>query len=238
MSEFEKRTCIIIPAFNEEKNISKLIKEISALYPSAEVIIVDDGSTDKTRDVVKRLGVKVIALSSNLGIGGAVQTGLLYAIEKGYDLIFRMDGDGQHDSRYIREMYDHIVNDKMDIVIGSRYIDKKGFQSTYMRRMGGVLISCLLYFLCKKKIKDPTSGYWGMNKEAAQLFVVHFQQDYPEPEAIITAIDHGLNVGEIPVVMRSRNYGKSTIDFRRSLYFMIKVSLSLLFYKFESRGEI
>lgn len=235
MFKTDNERCIIIPAYNEEKNIGSFVEEIKSMNPEMDVIIIDDCSTDRTREILVGLGLRVISLPSNLGIGGAVQTGFLFAVNKGYRVAIRMDGDGQHDPRYINVMCERIVEDKVNIVIGSRYIDRKGYQSTWIRRVGSKIISLLIYFLCKAKITDPTSGYWAMDSKALKVFGYSYQQDYPEPEAILSAITHGLKIIEIPVEMRDRAFGKSTIDFKRSLYYMIKVSLSLLFAKINQR---
>lgn len=221
-----KKTLIIVPAFNEQGNIEKLIKRLQAF--DVDILIVNDSSTDNTSRLAHELGVKVIDLPCNLGIGGAVQTGYKYAYKYGYDCAIQIDGDGQHDPSYIELLIQPIFNSKADLVIGSRYINMEGFQSTFMRRVGIKYFSILIRLLTKRVITDPTSGFRACNKVVIKHFAGNYPVDYPEPESIVNLLRNGLSVVELPVIMHSRQHGNSSIHSFKSVYYMIKVSIAIL----------
>lgn len=222
------RVLIIIPAYNESQNIEKVIDNIIENYSQYDYVIINDGSKDKTRDVCRDRGFQYINLSINLGIGGAVQTGYKYARDKGYDVAVQIDGDGQHDVRYLEQMLKIIDNGEADIVIGSRFITKEGFQSSAVRRLGINILSVLIFLCTGKKIKDVTSGYRAVNKRFIDIYADDYPMDYPEPEAIISAIMYGGKIVETPVIMKERMAGKSSINPIKSVYYMIKVTLAIL----------
>ena len=219
---------IIIPAFNEENSISDVIKEIQEKCSFADYLVVDDCSTDDTRGRLNMQGASYISGAVNLGIGGAVQAGYKYAQKNNYDIAIQVDGDGQHDVAYIKEMVELIEAGKADIVIGSRFLDKEGFQSSGTRRMGINLLSGLIFLMCGKKVKDVTSGFRAINRRFIDVYAKDYPDDYPEPEAIVTAVLHGGIVQEIPVIMRERQAGQSSINLKRSVYYMVKVSLAIV----------
>ncbi|MGB4437727.1 MAG: glycosyltransferase family 2 protein, partial [Sedimentibacter sp.] len=163
-----------------------------------------------------------------LGIGASVQTGYIYALEKGYDIAVQFDGDGQHDAKYLNQMYDKMLETGSDMVIGSRYIIKEGFQSTALRRTGIMALSRLIKVLHKQEIKDVTSGFRMINKKVIEAFVHYYPYDYPEPETIAFCIRKNYKITEIPVMMRARNEGNSSINSFQSVYYMLKVGLSII----------
>lgn len=219
---------IIIPAYNESQNIERVVDNIIQNYPQYDYVVINDGSKDKTRDICKTRGYQYINLSVNLGIGGAVQTGYKYARDKGYDIAVQIDGDGQHDVVYLAGMVDIIDKKEADIVIGSRFIEKEGFQSSVSRRIGINILSFFILLCTGKRIKDVTSGYRVVNKGFIEIYADDYPIDYPEPEAIIEAIMHGGTIKEYPVIMKERIGGKSSINFVKATYYMIKVSLAIL----------
>lgn len=222
------KALIIVPAYNEEGNIDRVIKDYEAVRYSADILVVDDCSTDGTREELKKLGINYISLPINLGIGGAVQAGYSYAQKYGYDFAVQADGDGQHDMSYIPEMLKILENNEADIVIGSRFIKKEGFQSRTLRRMGIRSLSALIRFCTGKKIYDVTSGFRAVNRRFIQLYADYYPDDYPEPEAIVMALVHKGRIKEFPVIMRERENGKSSINLWKSIYYMIKVSLAII----------
>ena len=219
---------IIIPAYNESQNIEKVVDHITHNYPQYDYVVINDGSRDKTRDVCRERGYKYINLSINLGIGGAVQTGYKYARDKGYDIAVQIDGDGQHDVAFLEDMVEVIRKQNADIVIGSRFIEKEGFQSSVSRRVGINILSSLIFLCTGKRIKDVTSGYRVVNRKFIEIYADDYPIDYPEPEAIIAAIMHGATIKEYPVIMKERIGGESSINFMKAVYYMIKVTLAIV----------
>lgn len=221
---------IIIPAFNEQESIVRVVTELKADCPEADYIVVNDCSRDNTETICEKNGIDHLNLKINLGIGGAVQTGYKYALQKGYDIAVQLDGDGQHDPKFLKDLIRPIEEGRADMVTGSRFIEKAGFQSSCTRRLGITILRTLIKFGCGVKITDATSGFRACNKKLIAFFAHNYAQDYPEPEAIIGAVKNGFRVAEIPVVMRSRDSGKSSISAIKSVYYMIKVSLSIIIY--------
>ncbi|MEH7107513.1 MULTISPECIES: glycosyltransferase family 2 protein [Bacillaceae] len=217
----------IVPAFNEGANIHRLA-ELFSNIKNVDVIVINDCSTDNTSEMCRDFGFNVIDLPSNLGIGGAVQTGYKYAEKHGYDIAIQVDGDGQHNPLYIQSLIDPLIKGEADLIIGSRYLEKAGFQSSFMRRIGINYFSRLIYFLQKKKITDPTSGFRACNRRVITLFSNRYPSDYPEPESIVYLLRNNYSIKEVPVVMNEREGGESSINFIRSIYYMIKVSLAII----------
>ena len=222
------RCLLIIPAYNESGNIEQVIYNIKEKCSFADYLVVDDCSTDSTRSKLDDLGASYISAPVNLGIGGAVQAGYRYALQNDYDIAVQVDGDGQHDVSYVAQMMDIIEHGDADIVIGSRFIDRKGFQSSGLRRTGINFLSGLIFLLCGKHIKDVTSGFRAVNRKFIRIYADDYPDDYPEPEAIVTALINGGKIQELPVEMRERLGGKSSIDFKKSVYYMIKVTLAII----------
>jgi glycosyltransferase involved in cell wall biosynthesis len=227
INEYKKRL-IIIPAYNEAKNIEKVISSIQENAVGFDYIIINDCSTDNTKSLCRMKKFNILNLPTNLGIGGGVQTGYKYALENNYDIAVQLDGDGQHDPKYLNSMLEVLQNNEIDMVIGSRYIDKEGFQSTQMRRIGGKVLSSIIKLVTGKKITDPTSGLRMVTKPIIEDFCKYYPQDYPEPESIVNMIRIGYKVMEIPVKMLGREEGSSSINFMKSIYYMIKVSLAII----------
>ena len=219
---------VIIPCYNEQESIERVIENLKANAPFADYLIVNDCSTDKTLRILQANGMNYINNPVNLGIGGGVQAGYLYARENGYDVAVQMDGDGQHDPKYLEKVCAPVIDGTYDMCIGSRFIEKEGFQSSFMRRLGINIISFMIKLFTGKKIYDVTSGYRACNKELINFFADNYADDYPEPEAIITSVLSGCKVGEVPVVMVERQGGTSSIRSLKSAYYMIKVCLALV----------
>ena len=222
------KVLLIIPAYNEEESLRSLIEEIKAVCPEVDYLVVNDCSSDDTERLLEELGANYITLPCNMGIGGAVQSGYRYAAQNGYDIAIQIDGDGQHDVRFVKDMVKLIEDKQADVVIGSRFIDKEGFQSSQARRIGIRILSVLIRLMCGAKVKDVTSGFRAVNRRFIELFAENYPDDYPEPEVIVTTKLYGAVIKELPVVMRERTSGKSSINLKRSIYYMIKVSLAII----------
>lgn len=218
----------IIPAYNEEKNIYKVVRAIKDNNHEFDVVVVNDGSKDNTELEAKKAGAKVLNLSSNLGIGGAVQTGYLYALYNGYDAAVQIDGDGQHSSKDLQRLAKELNESDADMVIGSRFICESNYKPSIYRKLGIKYFSNLVSFLCNSSYYDTTSGYRMVNKVGISLFANYYPQDYPEVETIIYAVKSGLQVKEISVNMNKRQGGKSSITPIKSMYYMSKVTLASL----------
>ncbi|GBF78094.1 hypothetical protein PA598K_06699 [Paenibacillus sp. 598K] len=223
-----KEILIIVPAFNEAEGIRRVVEDIRLQIPYADVLVVNDGSADATGEQAALGGAAVVHLSCNLGIGGAVQTGYQYAAAHGYSYAAQMDGDGQHDPADFASMLQTLQEHDSDMVVGSRFVEKRGFQSTRLRRLGIELLSGLLSRLLGRSVTDPTSGYRICGRRALRLFSVDYPTDYPEVEALVQLDNCGYTFREVPVVMRERIAGVSSISAFKSVYYMIKVILAVL----------
>lgn len=219
---------VIIPAYNEQGSILETIEDIRKNAPEFDYVVVNDCSKDDTLKLCRENGIKVLNLPINLGIGGAVQTGYLYAYRKGYDIAVQFDGDGQHDAKFLDMMADTLVRENLDMVIGSRFIENQGFQSSAIRRFGIRFFTVLLKILFGSKITDATSGMRMCNRKVMELFIKDYPKDYPEPETVARLLRHKYKVKEVPVIMRERQAGVSSISMRKSAYYMMKVSLAIL----------
>ena len=225
------KNLVIIPAYNEEGCILNTVQDIIDNAPDFDYVVVNDCSTDNTRKVCRHNNVKFIDLPVNLGIGGAVQTGYRYAYYHGYDTAVQFDGDGQHDAKYLKTMLDKLTESGANMVIGSRFIEKKGFQSNSVRRVGINYFTGLIKLLTGKKITDPTSGLRMVDAKLIKYFAFNYPSDYPEPESAVTILARGNEIIEVPVEMRHRQAGKSSINLRKSIYYMIKVSIAMIIAK-------
>jgi glycosyltransferase involved in cell wall biosynthesis len=224
----ELRRVAIVPAFNEEGCIADVIGEIRAFDPGLEVVVIDDGSIDATSREARAAGAHVLKLPFNLGIGGAVQTGFRYAHENDFDLAVRVDGDGQHDPAQLRAVVDPVLRDEVDIAVGSRYLALNGgYRSSATRRVGIRILANTVSVLTRQRITDPTSGFQALNRKAINLFAADYPHDYPEVEGLVMLIRHRLRFSEVPVAMRPRAAGKSSIGALSSVYYMVKVLLAL-----------
>ena len=228
--EFKMKVLLIIPAYNEEENILETCKKIKEFDKELDYIVINDGSTDNTENILKENNIKHIKLVHNLGIGGAVQTGYKYAYENGYDIAIQFDGDGQHDVTYVPKICEPLINGQADMVIGTRYLDKREseFQSTFMRRLGSNIITFFIKICCGKKITDPTSGFRAVNRSIIKGFANNYPTEYPEPESTVKVIINKYKVQEIPVSMNERVGGKSSINIWKSVDYMVKVTLAII----------
>lgn len=227
----QPKTLIIIPCYNEEETIEAVIERLKTVYPQGDYLVVNDCSTDASASILSGRGYNHITLPVNLGIGGGVQSGYLYAMAHGYDITVQMDGDGQHNPAYLAEVIAPVASGELDMCIGSRFITKEGFQSGALRRFGIRFLSGLIRVLTGAKVRDVTSGFRACNREMTAFYAKNYAQDYPEPEAIISAVTRGYRVGEVPVIMEERQGGVSSIQALQGAYFMVKVSLSLIVYR-------
>jgi glycosyltransferase involved in cell wall biosynthesis len=221
----------IVPAYNEAGAIASTVRDILEYAPDFDVLVVDDGSTDDTARLARDAGAHVVRLPFNLGIGGAVQTGYQYALERDYDIAVQVDGDGQHDPRHIHELLDYLhTHRELNMVTGSRFLvrDNDGFRSSLPRRAGIRLFARLLSAVVRQRVTDPTSGFRMVTRRGIELFARDYPHDYPEVEAVLLLHFHKLRSAELPVTMRARVTGTSSINPTRSVYYMIKVSLAIL----------
>lgn len=219
---------VIIPAFNESESIVNTVQNMRRNAPDYDIIVINDCSKDNTLDLCHKNGIPVVDLPVNLGIGGAVQTGYLYALQYGYDIAVQMDGDGQHDAAYLGRMEEALIRENADMAIGSRFIEKQGFQSSGIRRVGIRLFTLLSGVLFGKAISDATSGMRMCNRRTIELFVKDYPRDYPEPETVCRLLRKKYKVVEVPVVMKERAGGESSINMLKSVYYMVKVTLAIL----------
>ena len=219
---------VIIPAYNEEGNLEKTINDITENAQGFDYVIINDRSTDNTLEMCRHHGFHYLNLPVNLGIGGAVQTGYRYAFYHGYDLAVQFDGDGQHSAAHLEDMAKVLEKSGADMVIGSRFIEKEGFQSSGLRRVGIRYFTMLIRLLTGKTITDPTSGMRMVNRKLLEKFTNEYPKDYPEPESVVTILSENYKVKEVPVIMNEREEGVSSISLRNSVYYMIKVSFAIL----------
>lgn len=219
---------VIIPAYNEEGGIVKTVTDVMENAKDFDYVVINDCSKDNTLEICYEHNFNVVNLPVNMGIGGGVQTGYMYAYRNGYDIAVQFDGDGQHNASYLDNMSKKLIEDNLDMVIGSRYIEKEGFQSSGMRRMGIKYFTGLIKLLTGKKITDPTSGMRMINRKIMKQFSEEYPKDYPEPESVVTILKAGAKVEEIPVKMNAREEGVSSISPSKSIYYMVKVSIAVL----------
>lgn len=228
---------IIVPAYNEEMNILKTINSIYEYNKinktNYDILVINDGSKDKTEEILEKNNINHIKLIQNLGIGGAVQTGYMYAFNNGYDIAVQFDGDGQHDITYVKKLISPIINKEANLVIGSRFIktSEENFKSTWLRRIGINIISIVIKLKTKRKIYDTTSGFRAIDRTVMEEFVNYYPYEYPEPISTVNILFLGYKVKEIYVKMKAREGGKSSISSFKNAYYMINVIMSILFMK-------
>jgi glycosyltransferase involved in cell wall biosynthesis len=227
------RIAVVIPAFNEEASLAAVVESVHTVRAESGIfirpVVVNDCSRDATQKIIEKLDCVALNLPVNLGIGGAVQTGIKYAYDNGYDYFIQIDGDGQHPPHHIPELLKSLLANNWDVVIGSRYLKKEGFQSTIFRRMGIYHFQLLNKLLTGKTVTDSTSGMRMMNRKAMKVLYAYYPDEYPEPEAIIIFAKNNLVFGEVPVTMEERMGGVSSIQSFDALYYMFKVSLAVIF---------
>ena len=221
------RRIAIVPAYQEEGSVGRVIDEIRAFDSDFEIVVVDDGSGDRTAKEAAAKGAHVVRLPFNLGIGSAVQTGFRYAYENGFDLAVRIDGDGQHDPSQLPALLEPVLAGEADIAVGSRFAGKDGYRSSRSRRIGIRILARAVSMLVGQRITDPTSGFQAVNRRGIRLFAADYPSDYPEVEATVMVAKHRLALREVPVAMRGRSTGRSSIGALHSAYYMAKVLLAL-----------
>ena len=231
------KTLVVIPAYNERESIVSTVERLKKEAPGLDYVVINDCSKDDTAQLLSAHGMHFIDLPVNLGIGGAVQTGYRYALAHGYDAAVQVDGDGQHDPAFLSVMAKTLEEERADMVIGSRFIRHEGFQSSFARRVGILYFTRLIRLLTGKTITDPTSGLRMIGRKGIAMFAKEYPRDYPEPESVVELLRSGGKVLEIPVVMRERQGGTSSIRFRNSVYYMIKVTLAILIACIRKQGE-
>jgi glycosyltransferase involved in cell wall biosynthesis len=224
-----RRVIAVVPAYDEEGAIGEVVSGVRALDDRFDVVVVDDASTDRTADAAAAAGATVVRLPYNLGIGGAVQTGFRFALERGYEVAVRLDGDGQHDPAELPKLLAPLEAGEADIVTGSRFAGgDNGYRPPLGRRIGIVFFARLVSLLTRQRVTDTTSGFQALNRRGIALFAEDYPSDYPEVEATLLVLKHRLRLLEVPVRMREREHGTSSITFVRSVYYMLKVTLALL----------
>ncbi|MBU1338922.1 MAG: glycosyltransferase family 2 protein [Acidobacteria bacterium] len=228
----------LVAAFNEEKTIPRVIEDIRTSVPEADICVVNDGSTDNTRAILDaHPGVKALHLPFNMGIGGAVWTGFNFAVEKGYDYVFRIDGDGQHFPDQAKNLLEPLQKGEADVVIGSRFLEKRGYQSSFPRRSGIKLLNIMTGFILRRNFTDNTSGFRAYNSAALRELIKDYPFDYPEPIEVYLLVRKGFRLQEIPATMRERQGGVSSISLLRTYYFLVKVMLTILVNFIGGRNE-
>jgi hypothetical protein len=222
-----ERRIAIVPAYNEERNIGRVVAELRDYDPGIDIVVISDGSVDRTAESAEAAGALVLRLPYNLGIGGAVQTGFRYAWEQGYELAVRCDGDGQHIPGELSKVVERVLSGEADIAVGSRFAGGEGYRSSAPRRIGIRLLAAVVSAIARQRVTDTTSGFQALNRRALELFAADYPHDYPEVEGIVMTIKHRLRLVEVPVQMREREHGSSSITALRSVYYMAKVLTAL-----------
>lgn len=226
----KKKLLIVIPSYNEEVALPQLLQQLknTSFLSSFNVdeLVVNDCSRDRTAVVAREYGARVLDLTNNLGIGGAVQAGIKYARANNYDYALQMDGDGQHPPSEVNKLLEVALQSQADVIIGSRFLSKEGFQTSYVRRTGIKYFHWLNKLLTHRNIYDTTSGFRLLGRKAIDLAAIYYPDDYPEPESLIFFSRAGLHIKEVPVVMRERQGGSSSIRGFSSVFYMVKVTLS------------
>ena len=223
-----RRIVAVVPAFDEEGAIGSVVAEIGAFDPAIDVVVVDDGSADATAAAAAAAGATVVTLPFNLGIGAAVQTGFRWALQRDYDVAVRLDGDGQHDPAELPKLLAPLERGEADVVTGSRFRgDDEAYRPPLGRRLGITWFARLVSLLSGQRVTDTTSGFQALNRDGIALFARDYPSDYPEVEATVLVLKHRLRLVEVPVRMREREHGSSSITFLRSVYYAIKVTLAL-----------
>lgn len=221
------KVLVILPAFNEQETIEAVLSSLRENAAFDDVLVINDGSTDRTARIVEEMGVTTLDIPFNVGIGAAVQAGYLYARERGYDYVVRLDADGQHEVSQISAILQPVIRGEADMVIGSRYRGSSAFRSSLPRRIGISLLSCVVSLIARKRITDPTSGFRALNGAVASIFADDYPDDYPEVESIVRLHRLSFRIEEVGVVMAARGGGRSSITFLRSIYYMVKVLIAI-----------
>lgn len=228
MKRSKARILIIIPAFNEEESIGGVISSIKKSMPEADIVVVNDGSSDSTREIAEGMGVSVLNLPYNLGIGATMQTGYGFARRNGYDIAVQVDADGQHPAEQIKKVVAPVLDGRADLVVGSRFLGEGEYQPSLARGAGIYLFSRFVSFILREQVTDTTSGFRAAGPRTIEFFSHHYPDDYPEVEALVLLHKKGFSIMEVPVKMAERAGGVSSITPGRSVYYMVKVFLAIL----------
>ena len=218
---------VIIPAYNEADSIGGVISRVRTGVPEADVVVIDDGSTDATAAIAQEAGAFVVSLPHNLGIGSAVQTGYIFAAEMAYDIAVQVDGDGQHNPAEIPEIVAPLLAGQADVVIGSRYIEDRGYITPFLRQMGIFVLATIVSLIIRQRVTDTTSGFRAVTRRVIEFCAKEYPRDYPEAESVVLFRRARFRVREIPVTMNPRYGGQSSITPLRSFYYMVKVLLAI-----------
>lgn len=236
----DPRLCVIIPAYNEARFVANVVRSVRLIAPAADIVVINDGSTDGTAQVARLTGATVLSMPFNLGIGGAVQTGIKYADRGGYDLAIEVDADGQHDPAFIPKLVAAQQQTGADLIIGSRYVAEPNYRQTMMRSLGMTMFSFLIRLVKGKMIYDSTSGFRVYSRRAIELLSRQYPSDFPEPESIVILLNRNYTIREVSVVMHQRQAGVSSIqgDFSfRAAYFVISNSIAILLSAFKQQRQ-
>ncbi len=233
----DRSLLVIVPAYNEQDALPGTLRSIREVYPKTPVAVIDDGSTDGTAGVAVACGAELLSLPHHLGLGGAVQTGYRFAFEHGFERVARVDADGQHVPAEIPMLLEKMTDGDFDMVTGSRFLNNSSYQVQYLRRFGGIIFSWILTPVLGRRLSDPTSGFIAVNRRALEVFSRSFPLEYPEIEALVVLKRKALKFCEVPVHMRPRQAGRSTISSWTSILYMIRVLLGVFVnvIKYESR---
>ncbi len=223
-----KHLLVVVPAFNEESSLGSLMAEIRSALPGVQILVVNDGSKDRTVAVARSFGAMTLDLPHNMGVGGAVQAGFQFAIRNGFGYVLRMDGDGQHPPGEAAKLIARMQESRADLVVGSRFGATKECVSSRFRYAGIRTLAFVLSRICRARVSDPTSGFWLVGRPLLEYFAHYYPTDYPEPEALALLRRQGYSFAEVPVRFRERRAGQSSIGFVDALYYMVKVGLALL----------
>jgi glycosyltransferase involved in cell wall biosynthesis len=221
------RIVAIIPAFNEEKSVANVVRGLLRIGPNVTPLVIDDGSSDRTAEVAREAGAEVISLLQNLGIGGAVQTGYLYARKRGYDIAVQVDADGQHKPDQLMKIVEPLLRGEADLVLGSRFVERTSYVAGSARRLGIRILASFVSAINRQRLYDVTSGFRAIGRKGIELFAVDYATDYPEVDSLVLIKKRGLRIVEVPVEMEPRQEGSSSITPLRSVYYMVKVTLVL-----------
>lgn len=223
-----KHLVVVVPAFNEEASLGGLLAEIQYALPKVRVLVISDGSKDRTATVARSFGVGVLDLPHNMGVGGAMQAGFQFAISNGFDYVLRMDGDGQHPPDEAAKLIARMAESGADLVVGSRFGATQECVSSRFRYAGIRTLALFLSLICRARVSDPTSGFWLVSRPLLEYFAHYYPTDYPEPEALALLRRQGYTFVEATVRFRERRAGQSSIGFVDALYYMVKVGLALM----------